>query len=149
MLVGETPRRTALAFAVGVFLGFSPLIGLHTILGFLIAYAFRLNRVSVLLGVYTNVPWVVLPYYGFATWFGMRLTGFSQTSPLPHFGFRQVFESDFWRQLVPQVHLLVPAAIGSTVLALLLALVAYWLALHALTRLAGPQSGSVEPGCGQ
>ena len=149
MLVGEKPRKTALAFAIGVFLGFSPFIGLHTVLGLLVAYAFRLNKVSVLVGVYTNIPWVVLPYYGFATWFGMRLTGFSQTAPLPEFGFRRVLELEFWRQLAPQLHLLLPAAIGSTVLALILAAVAYWLAFHTLTRLAGSQSSSAEPGCGK
>ena len=147
MLVGETPRRTALAFAVGVFLGFSPFMGLHTLLGLLVAYAFRLNKVSVLVGVYTNIPWVILPYYGFATWFGMRLTGFSQTAPLPKFGFREMLELDFWRQLSAQLHLLLPAAVGSTVLALLLAAVAYWLAFHALTRLASSHSKSGEPGC--
>ena len=29
--VNDTPERTARAFALGVFLGFSPFLGLHTI----------------------------------------------------------------------------------------------------------------------
>ncbi len=37
----DTPRRTAAAYALGVFFGFSPFLGLHTILG--VALAFMLN----------------------------------------------------------------------------------------------------------
>ena len=36
----DSPRRTASAFALGVFFGFSPLLGLHAILG--VAFAFLL-----------------------------------------------------------------------------------------------------------
>ena len=39
--VDDTPERTAAAFALGVFFGFSPFLGFHTILG--IAFAFLLN----------------------------------------------------------------------------------------------------------
>src|SRR5262245_66491344 len=46
----DTPQRTAAAYALGVFLGFSPLLGLHTILGLILAFALSLNRVAVLLG---------------------------------------------------------------------------------------------------
>jgi uncharacterized protein (DUF2062 family) len=65
--VDDSPRRTALAFSLGVFLGFSPLLGLHTALGLAAAVLFRLNKIAVLIGVYTNNPWVVVPFYGFAT----------------------------------------------------------------------------------
>ena len=59
----DTPERTAAAFAVGVFFGFSPFLGLHTVLGLVVAFAFGLNRVAVLLGVYSNLPWIVPAYY--------------------------------------------------------------------------------------
>jgi uncharacterized protein (DUF2062 family) len=42
----DTPKRTALAYAVGVFFGFSPFLGLHTVLGLVVAFALNLNRVS-------------------------------------------------------------------------------------------------------
>src|SRR5690349_25175034 len=69
----DTPQRTAAAYALGVFLGFSPLLGLHTILGLILAFALRLNRVAVLLGVYSNLPWILVPYYTLATWLGATL----------------------------------------------------------------------------
>ena len=63
----DTPRRTAAAFAVGVFFGFSPYLGLHTVLGLATAFAFNLNRVAVLLGVYSNLPWILPAYYSVST----------------------------------------------------------------------------------
>src|SRR5216117_1060007 len=65
--IADTPERTAAAFALGVFFGFSPFLGLHTILGIVFAFLFNLNRVAVLLGVYSNLPWIIGPYYAFVT----------------------------------------------------------------------------------
>jgi uncharacterized protein (DUF2062 family) len=61
--IADTPERTAAAFALGVFFGFSPFLGLHTLLGILFAFLLNLNRVAVLLGVYSNLPWIIAPYY--------------------------------------------------------------------------------------
>lgn len=69
----DTAQRTAAAYALGVFLGFSPVLGLHTILGLILAFALNLNRVAVLLGVYSNLPWILVPYYSLATWLGATI----------------------------------------------------------------------------
>jgi uncharacterized protein (DUF2062 family) len=69
----DTPERTALAYAVGVFFGFSPFLGLHTVLGLLVAFVFNLNRVAVLLGIYSNLPWILPAYYTLATMLGAAL----------------------------------------------------------------------------
>ncbi len=37
----DTPHRTAGAYALGVFLAFSPMLGLHTVLGLALAFVFR------------------------------------------------------------------------------------------------------------
>lgn len=66
----DTPKRTAVAYAVGVFFGFSPFLGLHTVLGLVVAFALNLNRVAVLLGVYSNLPWILPAYYTLATMLG-------------------------------------------------------------------------------
>ena len=73
--IDDTPERTAAAFALGVFFGFSPFLGFHTLLGIVFAFLLNLNRVAVLLGVYSNLPWVIAPYYAFATMAGARMTG--------------------------------------------------------------------------
>ena len=38
----------------------------------LFAFLLNLNRVAVLLGVYSNLPWIIAPYYAFATMVGAR-----------------------------------------------------------------------------
>src|SRR6185369_6625462 len=73
--IEDTPERTAAAFALGVFFGFSPFLGLHTLLGVAFAFLFNLNRVAMLLGVYTNLPWFLGPYYALATMVGAQITG--------------------------------------------------------------------------
>jgi hypothetical protein len=69
----DTPERTALAYAVGVFFGFSPFLGLHTVLGLIVAFVFNLNRVAVLLGIYSNLPWILPAYYTLTTMAGAAL----------------------------------------------------------------------------
>ena len=71
----DTPRRTAAAYALGVFFGFSPLLGLHTILGVIAAFVFNLNRLAVVLGIYSNLPWILPAYYTVTTLAGAALLG--------------------------------------------------------------------------
>ena len=44
--IEDTPERTAAAFALGVFFGFSPFLGFHTILAIIFAFFLNLNRVA-------------------------------------------------------------------------------------------------------
>jgi uncharacterized protein (DUF2062 family) len=136
--IDDTPRRTAAAFALGVFCAFSPFLGLHTLMGLTLAFALRLNRVAVLLGVYSNLPWFLVPYYTFATMSGAVLL----RAQLPS-GFRArvaalvdlpAVEPDFWRQLVNLLQPFAwPFAVGSLIGALLFAVLAYPLALAFVT----------------
>ncbi len=136
--IDDTPERTAAAFALGVFFGFCPLLGFHTILGITFAFLFNLNRVAVLLGVYTNLPWFLAPYYAFTTMAGAKIT----RHPIPP-GFRSqllalfelsLFHTEFWRRLGILLRpLVLPYTVGSTLGALILALIAYPLALAFVT----------------
>src|SRR3954464_2901684 len=72
--IHDTPERTAAAFALGVFIGFSPLLGLHTIIGTALAPLLDLNRVGRRLGVYANLPWIIPGYYAFGTMIGAAIT---------------------------------------------------------------------------
>ena len=128
--IDDTPERTAAAFSIGIFFGFSPFIGLHTILALGIAFIFRLNRVAVLLGVYSNLPWLIVPYYTFATIVGAALT--RQRLP-PEFRGRladlfdlSFHDWSFWKQVGALLEPLVwPYAIGSFIGAVALASVSY------------------------
>jgi uncharacterized protein (DUF2062 family) len=75
--VEEPPHRTALAFAVGVWVAFFPILGIHTGLALAIAFLFKLNRVAVLLGTWVNNPWTIAPMLTAGTLIGCALTGVS------------------------------------------------------------------------
>jgi uncharacterized protein (DUF2062 family) len=70
----DPPHRTALAFAIGVFIAFSPLFGLHTLMAIVVAFAFRLNRVAVIAGAWINF-WALAPCYAFGTFIGALMLG--------------------------------------------------------------------------
>lgn len=53
----ESPWRTALALAVGVFLSFTPFWGFQTLLALLLATVLRLNRAVTVAGTWLNLPW--------------------------------------------------------------------------------------------
>jgi len=132
--IEDTPERTALAYSMGIFLGFSPFLGIHTLTGLAIAFLFNLNRVAILLGVWTNTPWWIVPYYTIATWVGMRITGFRIEKAILKKLFQmeidQEFTSlDFWSRIASQWGLLFSFMIGSFILATLLGLIAYPLSL--------------------
>jgi uncharacterized protein (DUF2062 family) len=136
--IEDTSERTAAAFALGVFFGFSPFLGLHTLLGILFAFLLNLNRVAVLLGVYANLPWVIAPYYAFATMVGAFITrtrvpeGFqAQLGALFELS---ALDGEFWHRLITILKpLLWPYTVGSTFGALALAGIAYPLALAFVT----------------
>jgi uncharacterized protein len=71
----DTPRRIAAAFGVGVYLSFHPLFGLHTLMALGIAFAFRLSRAAVLVGIYVNNPWTMAPMYLAGTTLGCWILG--------------------------------------------------------------------------
>ena len=132
--VDDTPERTARAFSVGVFLGFSPFLGFHTLAGLALAFLFKLNRVALLIGVWTNNPWWMVPYYVAATWVGMKLVGFQIDRAVVVENFRAgaehgFFASGFWKHAVSQWSLLLSFGIGSLILAFLISLAAYPLSL--------------------
>jgi uncharacterized protein (DUF2062 family) len=127
--VPETPERIAFAFSAGVFIGFSPLLGLHTVLGVFCILLFRLNKVATMLGVWSNVPWIVVPYYGLATWLGVKILGMPKGIRFPRVGFYDLLGREFWVWLVDQWRLLIPAFLGSLILCTALACLAYPVAL--------------------
>ena len=61
------PRQTAAAFAIGVFLSFSPFLGLQVLVGLSLAFAFGLSRTVMFAGLCTNLPWIMLPWYALTT----------------------------------------------------------------------------------
>ena len=128
----DTPRRTAAAYAVGVFFGFSPLLGLHTVLGLAAAFFLNLNRVAVVLGVYSNLPWILPAYYTLATVAGAALLRVDVPPGLME-NLRLAVTRISWTEFRHVAGSLTPLfwayALGSTLGALALSAIAYRLSL--------------------
>ena len=128
----DTPHRTAAAYALGVFFGFSPFLGLHTVLGVVSAFALNLNRVAVVLGVYSNLPWILPAYYTLATILGAAILGAEVPQSLMQ-DLRTAVTHVSWDGFRDVMRTLAPLAwaftLGSTLGAAGLAAVAYKLAL--------------------
>lgn len=75
--VDDTPHRIALAFGIGVFIAFFPVLGIHTLLALGIAFLFRLSRAAILMGSYVNNPWTLAPLYLAGTLVGCAILGVS------------------------------------------------------------------------
>ena len=123
--VHDTPHRTALAFGIGLWLAFSPLLGLHTVLALAIAFTFRLSRVAMLLGVYDNNPWTLAPMYLAGTSLGCVLLGV----PAEHLGEIDWEGSgrEFYLGLVETFRpYLWPYVVGNTVLGVVCGALGYW-----------------------
>ena len=127
--VKDSPRKIALSFGIGIFLGMSPLLGLHTLLGILAAWVFRLNKFVTLVGVYVTNPWTIVPIFTFATWLGGRLLGLEHI--LPDINWRDMGISELMRDLEP---ILPPFIVGSVFLGLVCGVIGYALIYYAIVR---------------
>ena len=122
--VDDSPHRVALAFAIGVFLAFFPVMGIHTILALSIAWVGRFSAPVLIAGTFVNNPWTIAPIYGGSFWFGVLLTG-SSPSSLSGIEWKEMEITAIWDALKP---VLWPFCVGTIVAGVLAGLVAYFIA---------------------
>ena len=123
--IKESPVRLSLSFAIGVFIGMSPFLGIHTILGIICAYLFRLNKFVTIVGVYITNPWTIIPIYTFSTYVGARLIGMNRI--IPSIDWKNITLSRLISELGP---LLKPFIIGTLFIGLISSLISYIILYH-------------------
>jgi uncharacterized protein (DUF2062 family) len=124
----ETPHRTALAFALGVFIAFAPHYLFHTASVVFCAWAFRLNFLAIFLGSFINNPWTLVPILAASLYTGLLLVGESLSIEIEwdHLTVGTMFD-----MLSPY---LVPFIMGACTLAIVGSLLAYPIMRWAITR---------------
>ena len=136
----ESPQRTALAFALGVFIAFSPAYGLHTAMVVLCTWLFGFNFLALLTGALVNNPWTVIPILGATYWTGALLLG---RTDQPSFDWQDMSFSGIYQQVLPYA---APFVLGGLVLSVLGALVSYPAACVFFKKhRAAPTSPTTEP----
>jgi uncharacterized protein (DUF2062 family) len=127
--LNDSPNEIALAFALGVFIAFTPTIGLHTISCLVFAWLFRMNKLAVFTAAFLNNPWTMVPIYGFCLWFGIQITGFSIDTP--HIAWETLTLSNAYDILRPYLW---PFVAGTVVVGAISALFSYFFIYWAVVR---------------
>jgi hypothetical protein len=129
----ETPERVAAAVALGVGIGLSPFIGFHFFLAIALAFVFRLNKLDTVIGSLAGNPWTLPPFYAVGYRLGRAILGYAPAM-VPPLRWQRIIHRDFWVTFRgpgfgPR---LASFLVGTTLLALVVALATYWLARGAL-----------------
>ncbi|HSN03353.1 MAG TPA: DUF2062 domain-containing protein [Nitrospira sp.] len=132
----EPPQRTAFAFALGVFIAFSPAYGLHMILVGLCTWLFGLNFIALLAGSLINNPWTVVPILGATYWSGALLLGRADS---PAFDWHDLSFAALYQQIMPYA---VPFTLGGLFLSILGAALAYPVAYFFITKYRRPEQAT-------
>jgi len=130
------PESVALGFAVGLFLGVTPLFGLKTLLALLLASLFGSSKTAAFLGV--TVHDVLLPFipvllraeYQLGYW---CLSSPHHFAPKFHVGHVQLHAALSWSSIFTTTK---PLLIGSIILGLPIAVVSYFAVRAMLSRIA-------------
>jgi len=137
LAIDDPPERTALAFSIGIFIAFSPFLGLHTILATALAFFFRFNKVAIYTGTFINNPFLTLVPILLASYaVGALLLG--RPLSLPHASMEllrnpHLLTGDWWSKLFHSSgNVLVPFFIGGMTLSVICSLIAYPLTLRFL-----------------
>lgn len=110
------PGHIAAAFAIGVFISFTPLFSIHTGMAIVAAFLFRLNKIACITGAWVNTPLTVLPILVLSYKLGCLLLG------LPPIDLRISVSELSW-DLVSRLGL--PLFLGSTILGAMAAAISY------------------------
>ena len=146
LAIDDPPERTALAFSIGIFIAFSPFLGLHTIMATVIAFLFRFNKVAIYTGTFINNPFFTLvPIIIGSYAIGAFVLG--QPLQIPDAGLEllknpDLLSSNYYSRLFVQSwHIVWPFAVGATVLSVVCSVLAYPLTLRALRAYRGRKEG--------
>ncbi len=127
--IGGAPRETALGFALGVFVGMSPFMGVHTAMAVFIASLLKWNKIAAAIGVWISNPFTAPILYGITYYIGANILGTAGSPP-----FLEGIElSAFLETLAKAPRILRAMTLGGVLLGLPLAAAAYYF-VHSAVR---------------
>ncbi len=137
---GDDPRKIAGGLAVGTFISFSPYYGLHTLMALAAAIVFRLNVAATLVGAWLVIPPAIPVTMAFSLQVGWLLVGRPvRGHPAAH----GVSALALWARLSRHLW---PLVVGTTVVGLAAAVLAYILAFQAVVRIRTARAASAQVG---
>lgn len=124
------PNEIALGFALGLFVGMAPCMGVQTIIAVFFASLFKWNKFSAAVGVWISNP-ISAPFlYGFTFYIGSLFTGITSS-----FSATDVFDFQYLYQIIINAPGIFWAlTIGGVVTGLPVALIGYYLSYGAVKK---------------
>lgn len=121
-------RKIALSFAIGVFISFTPLLSIHTVMAIAIAIIFRFNKVAIITGAWINNH-LTIPFVFYASYkLGVFVVGGNPVPPS--------FENFSVKTLLAYFKVYgVPLFVGTTITGLFASLIAYYMMYYAIVSL--------------
>jgi len=137
LAIDDPPERTALAFSIGIFIAFSPFLGLHTIMATVLAFLFRFNKIALYTGTFVNNPFLTMVPIILASYaLGALLMGRPVTLAPEHLELLKhphLLTAAYWRKLsAHSLDVLAPFTLGGLLLSVICSLTAYPLTLRLL-----------------
>ncbi|MBF0565602.1 MAG: DUF2062 domain-containing protein [Nitrospirae bacterium] len=121
----DHPEKVAMSFAVGTFIGISPLLGIHTFLAIFAAWFFKLNKAATITAAYISNPLTIIPIYTFSTWVGVKLMG--RHDVFPHVNFKHLKLKCLLNDLDS---LLMPFVLGTTLVGVIAAVLMFIIVMY-------------------
>jgi len=134
MSLNDTPHRIALGVAVGIFVTWTPTIGLQMILTLVLATLLKANKFVGLPFVWISNPLTFIPIYGPNYWLGSAILGKGDESALKSLAKASTAGSN-WMEITSNWFKAIGPIfwelwIGSLIIALFLGMVAYFVIYH-------------------
>ena len=128
-----SPHAIALGFAAGAFASFTPFVGFHFILGFIVAYLIGGNLIASALGTFVGNP-LTFPFIWFSTYtLGSLILGIEQdqaaTSAMPviELGTLWTDWSQFWREFWDKIWPVIkPMLVAGVPMGVVIGAICYW-----------------------
>lgn len=139
----DTPQIKAMSVGVGIFIAFSPFVGVHLPISALLIRFTRLNPLLLLASTLVHNPWTLMPIHllglvtGDIMLYGhLRSVDQFRAFPWNELGLRTVIDPDFW-MAQSDFFMAVgkPFFFGSLVSALVCAIICYYISLKTMTHL--------------
>lgn len=134
----DNAHSIALGTAIGLFIAWTPTVGIHMVLVIGICLMLRANKVAGLIAVYLSNPITMVPMYWFAYWVGSRILDqeltYAELRSILNYQGWDGLKAAFWRICVEFAG---PMWLGGLLLAIVHAIPGYYAARWAIERYRG------------
>lgn len=124
------PGEIALGLSLGLFIGMTPIMGLHMVLAVFLAALFKWNKISAAIGVWITNPFTAPIIYGINYFVGKNLLGMNHSFLLSP----TVSSSSILDALQKTPEILVALTVGGAVTGIPLAVAGYYLSRAAIRK---------------